>query len=179
MLPHDISLKLERMVKYTDNPCLALVENYVSVGSDIDENNKTYHFIKVGKGKDALERCDNQRLKLIWGVKPKRNAEKFCYPREGYENLFMGIGHNLFGLSKPDYNMAGKTECYGRFKTAEDAMEGCWKIFEEFATQTYRQERKFNIDITGDFMAFPVWQEKINSIIESVTKKPILVAQNG
>ena len=176
MLPDDISLKLQKMVQYTDNPCSVLVENYVSVGADIDENNKTYHFIKVGKGKNALERCDNQRLKLIWGVKPKRNAEKFCYPREGYESLFMGIGYNLFGRSNPDYNMAGKTECYGRFKTAEDAMEGCWKIFEEFATQTYQQEKKFNIDITGDFMAYPIWQEKINSVIESVTKKQKLVA---
>ena len=175
MLPEEIKLKFE-IFSYTNNPCLALVENYVSVGADIDENNKNYHFIKVGKGKNALERCDNQRLKLIWSIRPKRNAEKFCYPREGYEGLFMRIGSSLFGQSKPDYNMAGKTECYGRFKTAEDAMEGCWKSFEEFAINEAQQEKRLNIDITGEFLVYPVWQKKAHSVIESVTKKLKLVA---
>ena len=176
MLP-DRFLRWEILSNYTNNPCLALVENYVSVGADIDENDKTYHFIKVGKATEAISRCDKQRLKLIWAIAPKRNAEKFCYPREGYESKFMTTAFNLFGHSKPDYNMAGRTESYGRFETAQDAMEGCWKIFEVFISKEAQEEKKLNIDITGNFIVMnKKWIEKASSIIDEVTKIQKLVA---
>ena len=176
MLPSEIRLKFERF-SYTDNPCLALTENYVSIGADVDENDTTYHFIKVGKAKEAIRRCDNQRLKLIWGIKPQRNAPNFCYRTLGYEELLMVIANNLFGQSKPDYNMAGRTECYGRFETPQDAMEGCWKIFEAFLVDEIEREEKLDINITAEpILLNKKWADKANSIFESVTKKLKLVA---
>ena len=99
---------------------------YVSIAADLDENLKPFYFVKVGMtGSCPRERCDKQRLKLIWAVKSDR---------VNFEAQLQSVAHKLFGCTSFNYRPAGVMESYGQFESPQFAFNACWTLLREWST---------------------------------------------
>ena len=101
------------------------IENYVTIGADIDNDFNTFYFLKVGMTtKNVVKRCNTQRLKLIWTISPPNG--------ECYEGRMQRAARELFGATDFDYRPAGCDESFGKFSTAREAYDATWELLEYF-----------------------------------------------
>tara|TARA_R100000231_G_scaffold5042_1_gene8194 strand:+ start:266 stop:736 length:471 start_codon:yes stop_codon:yes gene_type:complete len=119
------------------------IENYVTIGADIDNDFNTFYFLKVGMTtRNVIKRCNTQRLKLIWTVTPPNE--------ECYEGRMQNAARKLFGATDFDYRPAGCDESFGRFETALEAYEATWALLEYFhALEIFKIDNEDQWDLRG------------------------------
>lgn len=133
---------------------------YCAIAADIDANLNTFYFIKVGTTSSTQEqRCDAQRLKLVWSVcawvKDSGNMN-WRYNNTPWWTIEKAIGclaHELFGASPLDYRPAGHTESYGRFSSAQEANNAAHLLFEK--TKQYVKSNRKHYQGPIDFKMHP------------------------
>ena len=119
------------------------IENYVTIGADIDNDFNTFYFLKAGMTtRDVVKRCNAQRLKLIWALTPPNG--------ECYEGRIQRAARELFGATDFDYRPAGCDESFGKFATASEAYEATWTLLEYFhALEIFDIDNEDHWDLTA------------------------------
>ena len=107
---------------------------YVTIAAEITDDLKTFYFIKVGTTNGCLvKRADSQRLKMVWGTKQLANG---CVDEViPFERELQSCADKLFGGAPIDYGPAGWTESYGKFASAQDAINAAWDLMDAFRTE--------------------------------------------
>ena len=102
-----------------------MTTTYVSIAADLDSNLKTFYYVKVGKTiRCPRERCDEQRLKLIWGASSTT---------VNFEKQVQRVARGLFGETQFNYSPAGVNESYGQFESAQFAFNAAWTLLREWS----------------------------------------------
>lgn len=113
---------------------------YCAIAADIDANLNTFYFLKVGTTRGEQEdRCDAQRLKLVWSLCAwayPNNHEKAGKAYISYEKPLIAAADSLFGRAKIDYRAAGHTESFGHFSSAQEANNAAQLLLRTFKART-------------------------------------------
>ena len=124
-----------------------MTTTYVSIAADLDANFKPFYFVKVGKTEGrAVDRCDRQRLKLIWSA---------SNPFTCYEGWMKRQAEKMFGRTQFGYRPAGATESYGQFESPDEAFRAAWSLLRRFRNSNLVARGKAN------FKALPANESRL------------------
>ena len=101
---------------------------YCAIAAEITQDLETRYYLKCGETRGSLtERCNTQRLKIVWGHQQpfkEKGARIRC------ERELQYLARNMFGDAKIDYSAAGYTESFGWWETVEEANEAAFKLLD-------------------------------------------------
>ncbi len=126
----------ERPSYQDDYECGSRGYCYVTVGVDLDKNLDTVYFVKIGKGQYPVDRCNQQRLKLIGYANNKATHYFINFIRHSstLEAYLLAKAQGTYGTTLLGYAPAGYTEMVGSFSSAEKAVIVAQEILDEIET---------------------------------------------
>ena len=110
---------------------------YVTVGVDLDGSMNTIYFVKIGKGRYPVDRCNHQRLKLIG------YSHNGKWRGKSLEDHLLAKAKGTYSTPIFGYKPAGYTEMVGSFSSVEKAVIIANEILNEIETLKDRQVFRF------------------------------------